>query len=90
MPPLTWWHGDINDDDGGCSQPSPPFEAHLLPFDQRSLHAGGLVAYRTLRIPANENLDICSDHNEIIIHIQGSVIGVSVFQVIVIDWIENL
>jgi len=71
MPTLTWWHGDINDDDGGCSQPSPPFEAHLLPFDQRSLHAGGLVAYRTLRI-------------------QGSVIGVSVFQVIVVDWIQNI
>jgi len=42
-----------------------------VPFDQRPLHAGGLVAYRAFCI-------------------QGSVIGVSIFQVIGVDWIENI
>ena len=33
------------------SQPSPPFKAHPLSFEQGSLHTGGLVAYRSLSIP---------------------------------------
>ena len=105
------------------SQPSPPFKAHPLSFEQGSLHTGGLVAYRSLSIPGHCWMDYVLsgqiarniyivDHailqeritlmmrndTKAIIHIdagnlensQSSVICISIFQEIVVDWIQNL